>query len=31
MGLRFLNPSAEDVSALEEFLARRDALMGAGD
>jgi uncharacterized protein (TIGR02266 family) len=28
MGLRFINPSAGDVAALEEFLARRDALMG---
>jgi uncharacterized protein (TIGR02266 family) len=27
MGLRFMNPSAEDVAALEQFLARRDALM----
>lgn len=27
MGLQFLNPSAEDVAALDQFLARRDALM----
>src|SRR6267154_2465051 len=27
MGLRFVNPSAGDVAALEQFLARRDALM----
>jgi uncharacterized protein (TIGR02266 family) len=27
VGLQFLNPSAEDVAALDQFLARRDALM----
>lgn len=27
MGLQFLNPSADDVAALDQFLARRDALM----
>jgi uncharacterized protein (TIGR02266 family) len=27
MGLQFLNPSADDVAALDTFLARRDALM----
>ena len=31
MGLRFVNPSADDAAALEEFLARRDALMGDED
>ncbi|HVU49137.1 MAG TPA: TIGR02266 family protein [Polyangia bacterium] len=31
MGLQFVNPSADDVAALEEFLARRDALMGDDD
>jgi uncharacterized protein (TIGR02266 family) len=31
VGLRFLNPSAEDVAALEQFLSRRDRLMGQDD
>ena len=31
MGLQFLNPSAEDVAALDQFLARRDALMSDED
>jgi uncharacterized protein (TIGR02266 family) len=31
MGLQFLNPSADDVAALDEFLARRDALMREED
>jgi uncharacterized protein (TIGR02266 family) len=31
MGLLFLNPSADDVAALEQFLARRDALMQGDD
>ncbi|HLK90468.1 MAG TPA: TIGR02266 family protein [Polyangia bacterium] len=31
MGLQFLNPSADDVAALDQFLARRDALMGEED
>ena len=31
MGLLFVNPSAGDVAALEQFLARRDALMGEED
>ena len=31
MGLQFLNPSADDVAALDQFLARRDALMRGED
>jgi uncharacterized protein (TIGR02266 family) len=31
MGLQFLNPSADDVAALDQFLARRDALMRDDD
>ena len=31
MGLQFLNPSADDVAALDQFLARRDALMREED
>jgi uncharacterized protein (TIGR02266 family) len=31
MGLQFVNPSASDAAALEQFLARRDALMGEDD
>jgi uncharacterized protein (TIGR02266 family) len=31
MGLQFLNPTADDAAALDQFLARRDALMGDED